>query len=83
MTTTPTMERAVLIFAQNTDAAEDLIHAINFATARPWAPLPAGANPATTKQERYSEEETDQMILHFLKRAAAAGLSTQGSVIVP
>lgn len=75
------MERAILIFAQNTEAASDLTTAIDMATVRPWAPLAPGQ--AMSEQVRYSEEETDRMILVFLKRAAAAGLETHGSVIVP
>lgn len=76
-------ERLVVVFAQTTDAAEDLLTALDMAKTPPWKPLPPGANPATVEQERHTQEETDAAILVFLKRAAAAGYQTPGSLVIP
>jgi hypothetical protein len=75
--------RLVNVFCETTNGAEDLIAALGFARERPWAPLPPGANVATYEQQRYSEEETNEMILVFLKRAASEGYSTPGSILIP
>jgi hypothetical protein len=52
--------RVVLVYAEDTNAADDLRHALRMlGGARPFKPVPPGENPATYTQERFSEEETD------------------------
>jgi hypothetical protein len=75
-------ERLVLVFAQTTDAAEDLMTALTMAQKRPWAPNPPGT-PFGTPQKRHTQEETDAAILVFIKRAAKAGYALQGSLVIP
>jgi cytochrome c551/c552 len=77
-----TVQRTLIVFADDTDAAEDFTHALSMAKQPPWRPLPDGANPATVKQERMSQEETDELILTFLHRAAPR-LQWGGNIIIP
>lgn len=74
-------QRAILLFSDDVDASEDLRAALNFAVNRPWKPNPPEVRYGAP-QERYTEEETDQMILVFLKRAAQK-IDMGATVIVP
>ena len=74
-------ERALLIFAGDTDSMEELQHALNAVKHAPYKPNPAGA-PYGAPQEQYSEAEVNQFAMQHL-RAAMPHVNFTGSAIVP
>lgn len=74
-------QRMLVFFVEDTDAAEDLVAAIDFARQPPWRPNGPGV-PFGTAQERYTEAEASAMILNRLRRAAPK-VSYSANVIVP
>lgn len=76
-----TMQRALLVFAENTDAMEDLQVALGALQAAPWKPNPPGV-PFGSPQEQYDVAEVDAFVLERLRRSISR-ISFGGSVIVP
>lgn len=63
-------QRIVVIVTDDTEAAEDLRHILSYAVTPPWKPIPAGENRGTYKQEPWSQEDTDRLLLDLIKRTA-------------
>jgi hypothetical protein len=74
-------QRVLLFFAEDTDASEDFQAALDMAQQPPWEPMPEDGRFGDP-QERLSQEETDKLILKFLKRAAN-GITFGSATIVP
>lgn len=75
-------QRVIVLFVDDTDAAEQLAQVITYSKQCPWKPIPKGANMATYKQERYSQAETDKFLLRLLKEVGPR-LHYGANIIVP
>jgi hypothetical protein len=71
-------QRMIVLFVDDTNAAEELVHVIDMATKPPWKPAEKFGQP----QVRYTEEEIGPWILEKL-REAAPHVHIGASVIVP
>lgn len=65
-----TSQRIIVIVTDDTDAAEDLRHALSYAVTPPLKPTPAGEHMGTYVQEPWGQEDTDRLLLDLLKRCA-------------